>query len=212
MKSSVSLSFHTHTVFHLISAFSDWTPNTDSLPSRRRRYFIKRVRMEAAGHCGKSGLMKGDKASKNKFGAANPTEANQDAPVQSVDSPLESWIFSTAACYHVTQQREILENYTSGNFGKVRTITGAAMDVVGKGDVRIKLSSNATWILRDVKHIPACVWNLISVGQLAEKGYRMILSSGSWKISTGDFAFTVPVPPPDPNQPMHGSTYLAPSP
>ncbi|KAM5586184.1 hypothetical protein ABKV19_005209 [Rosa sericea] len=169
--------------------------------------------MEAAGHCGKSGPMKkDDKASKNKFGATNPTEANQDAPVQSVDSPMESWIFSTAACYHVAQQREILENYTSGNFGKVRTITGDTMDVVGKGDIRIKLSSNATWILRDVKHIPACVWNLISVGQLAEKGYRMTFFSGSWKVSTGDFAFTVPVPPPDPNQPARFSTYLSASP
>ncbi|PRQ31091.1 putative RNA-directed DNA polymerase [Rosa chinensis] len=165
--------------------------------------------MEAAGHCGKTGPMKKDgKASKNNFGATNPTEANQEAPVQRVDSPLESWIFSTAACYHVTQQREILENYTSGNFGKVYLATGDSMDVVGKGDVRIKLSSNATWTLRDVKHIPGHVWNLISVGQLSGRGYGMTFSNDGWKVSTGDFAFTAPL---DPNQPNR-ITYLSASP
>ncbi|XP_004294846.1 PREDICTED: uncharacterized protein LOC101306800 isoform 2 [Fragaria vesca subsp. vesca] len=170
--------------------------------------------MEAAGNPPKPGnkkkrnKKKGGKASNNQFGATNPTQANQDAPVQSVDSPLETWIFSTASSYHVTADREIMENYTSGNFGKVYLATGNSMDVVGKGDVRIKLSSNATWILRDVKHVPGYAWNQISVGVLCEKGYGMTYSHVGWKISKGDFAFTVPL---DPNPPMR-ITFLSASP
>lgn len=165
--------------------------------------------METAGHRGKSGHMKKDgKAFKNNVGASNPTKASQDAPVQIVDSPLESWTLSTASCFHVSQHREIMENYISGNFGKVSLLNGNSMDVVGKGDVRIKLSNNATWILHDVKHIPGHQWNLISVGLLSRKGYGMKFSSDGWEVSTGDFAFTVPIDDAQPNR----VTYLSTSP
>ena len=102
-----------------------------------------------------------------------------------------------------------MENYTSGNFGKVYSIMGDSLDVVGKGDVRLKLSGNTTWILRDVKHIPGLAWNLISTGLLSDKGYRIRLSDGCWKVSTGDFEFTVSLDA-DPSERM--STYLSPSP
>ncbi|KAL6526903.1 hypothetical protein OROGR_015993 [Orobanche gracilis] len=129
----------------------------------------------------------------------------EHAPVEIVDSPLESWVFSTASCYHVTQQREILENYVSGDFGKVYLINGDSMDVVGKGDVRIKLANNVTWILRDVKHIPGHIWNLVSVGQLGSSGKNLTIafSNEGLEISTGDFVFTAPL------LPNIGPTYLS---
>ncbi|KAL6581346.1 hypothetical protein OROMI_007269 [Orobanche minor] len=129
----------------------------------------------------------------------------EHAPVEIVDSPLESWVFSTASCYHVTQQREILENYVSGDFGKVYMITGDSMDVVGKGDVRIRLANNVTWILRDVKHIPGHISNLVSVRQLGSsaKSLTIGVTNEGLEISTGDFIFTAP------SLPNSGPTYLS---
>ncbi|KAL6546899.1 hypothetical protein OROMI_022620 [Orobanche minor] len=133
------------------------------------------------------------------------------APLQTVGSPVESWVFSSASCYHVTQHRELLENYTSGSYGKVYLLTGETMDVIGKGDVRIKLSDNVTWTLHDVKHIPGHIWNLISVSQLMDSGKKddgIIFSRDGVKVMKGDFAFTVP------NDPNAGNrvTYLSASP
>jgi hypothetical protein len=113
------------------------------------------------------------------------TEEVQDAILLSIDSPLDSWILDSGASFHTTAICEILENYVAGDFGKVYLADGSALDIVGMGDVRIRVHSDSVWKLQKVKYVPELKKNLISVGQLDEEGHAISFHGGRWKVSTG---------------------------
>ena len=62
---------------------------------------------------------------------------------------------------------------------------GSALDVVGMGDVRILLPNRSVWLLEKVRHIPELRRNLISVGQLDDKGHAILFVGGTWKVTKG---------------------------
>jgi hypothetical protein len=92
------------------------------------------------------------------------TKEMHDALLLSVDSPLDSWVLDSGASFHTTPILEVLKNYVAGDFGKVSLADGTALDVVGLGDVRIRVHSDMVWKLQKVKHIPKLKKNLISMG------------------------------------------------
>ncbi|KAE8708902.1 Detected protein of unknown function [Hibiscus syriacus] len=131
-------------------------------------------------NCGKKGHFKRDcRAPKKNTGAqesANMTEETSDAMILSVNSPIESWILDSGASFHSTSCQEIMENYVSGDFGKVHLADDETLKIVGKGDIRLKLPNQTTWKLTGVRHIPGLKRNLISVGQLDGEGYSTTFS------------------------------------
>ncbi|KAL5774241.1 hypothetical protein ACOSP7_011798 [Xanthoceras sorbifolium] len=140
-------------------------------------------------NCGKKGHFKRDcRAPKKDTGtqeSANVTEEAGDAMILSVNSPIESWILDSGASFHATLCREIMENYVSGNFGKVHLADDETLKIVGKGDIRLKLPNGSTWKLQGVRHIPGLKRNLISIGQLDGEGYCTTFSGCEWKITKG---------------------------
>ncbi|KAL5804056.1 hypothetical protein ACOSQ3_030856 [Xanthoceras sorbifolium] len=140
-------------------------------------------------NCGKKDHFKRDcRAPKKDTGtqeSANVTEEAGDAMILSVNSPIESWILDSGASFHATPCREIMENYVSGNFGKVHLADDETLKIVGKGDIRLKLPNGSTWKLQGVRHIPGLKRNLISIGQLDGEGYCTTFSGCEWKITKG---------------------------
>ncbi|KAE8728571.1 hypothetical protein F3Y22_tig00004205pilonHSYRG00041 [Hibiscus syriacus] len=102
-------------------------------------------------NCGKKGHFKRDcRALKKDTGAqesANVTEETGDAMILSVNSPIESWILDLGASFHSTPYQEIMENYVSGDFGKVHLADDETLKIVEKGDIRLKLPNQTTWKL-----------------------------------------------------------------
>ena len=45
------------------------------------------------------------------------------------------------------------------------------------------LSNGSVWLLEKVRHIPDLRRNLISVGQLDDKGHAILFVSGTWKVT-----------------------------
>ena len=45
-------------------------------------------------------------------------------------------------------------NYTIGDFGKVYLTDDKPLNVMGKGDVHIKIPDRSVWKLKNVRHIP----------------------------------------------------------
>ena len=91
----------------------------------------------------------------------------------------------SGASFHTTPHQEIIQNYTGGDFGKVYLVDGSALDVVGLGDIRILLSNGSVWLLEKVWHIPNLRRNLISVGQLDDKGHAILFVGGTWNVTKG---------------------------
>ena len=87
--------------------------------------------------------------------------------------------------FHTTPQREIIQNYVAGNFGKVYLADGLALDVMGMGDFQILLPNGSVWLLEKVRHIPDLRRNLISVRQLDDEGHAILFVGGTWKVTKG---------------------------
>ena len=140
-------------------------------------------------NCGKKGHFKKDcRAPKKDTGAqesAHVTEEAGDAMILSVNSPIESWILDSGASFHATPCQEIMENYVSGDFGKVHLADDETLKIIGKGDIILKLPNHTTWKLQGVRHVPGLRRNLISVGQLDGEGYCTTFSGHEWKITKG---------------------------
>ena len=73
-------------------------------------------------------------------------------------------MLDSGASFHATSQKEFFKNYVSGNLGKVYLGNEQSCEIVGKGEVKIKLNGSV-WELKNVRHIPDLTKNLISVGQ-----------------------------------------------
>jgi hypothetical protein len=138
-------------------------------------------------NCGKTGHYKNQcKApKKEKESDSANVVADGEALILSVDSPLDSWVLDSGASFHTTAIREILENYVSGDFGKVYLADGKALDVVGIGNVKIRIHADSVWKLQKVRHVPELKKNLISVGQLDDEGHGIHFHGGKWKVSMG---------------------------
>ncbi|RVW72813.1 Retrovirus-related Pol polyprotein from transposon TNT 1-94 [Vitis vinifera] len=102
-----------------------------------------------------------------------------------VDSPLDDWVLDSGASFHTTSHREIIQNYAAGDFGKMYLVDGSALDVVGLGDIWISLPNGFVWLLEKVQHIPDLRRNLISVGQLDDKGHAILFVGSTWKVTKG---------------------------
>ncbi|KAM0987785.1 hypothetical protein ACFX2I_011796 [Malus domestica] len=117
---------------------------------------------------------------KNNVGAADTIEVITEAFFLSVDSPIESWIFS-AAEFHCSPHKGIFEKYTTRNYSNAYfdVKNNRSLDTVKKSNVRVKLPNGVRWIIHNVKHIPGLARNLISVGQL--EGLQKLRRQRRWQ-------------------------------
>ena len=106
--------------------------------------------------------------------------------VMSFDDTLPSQLLLDAvAMFHVMPCREWFSTYASGMLGRVHLADGSAHDIVGAGDVRLSLPSGASFILRDVRHVPSLTQSLISVRQLRDSGCHVALGANCFQICQG---------------------------
>ncbi|KAL2237238.1 UNVERIFIED_CONTAM: Retrovirus-related Pol polyprotein from transposon TNT 1-94 [Sesamum indicum] len=140
-------------------------------------------------NCEKPGHMKSEcrapKKEKEGRTANAATEEITDALLLSVSSSSDDWIVDSGASFHSCSNKDIMEPYTSGDFGLVYLGDNKPLKIVGKGDVRIKSTNGSCWTLHDVRHIPGLKRNLILVGQLDSDGFHTKFGDAKWKISRG---------------------------
>jgi hypothetical protein len=119
---------------------------------------------------------------KNKSG--QEAHVVHDAFILGMNSDTETWVIDSGASFHATANREVLQNYVAGDFGKVYLGDDEPCSIVGKGDVQIA-TQGYRWCLKDFRHVPNLKRNLVSVGQLAAAGYTSTFTGDTWKVSNG---------------------------
>ncbi|VFQ69302.1 unnamed protein product [Cuscuta campestris] len=100
------------------------------------------------------------------------------------ESNVDSWVMDSGASFHATHSGEALQNLVIGDFGKVRLADDRALEVMGMGDIVLKILVGF-WTLKDVRVIPALKKSLISVRQLDEQGHEVKFIDGQWKVVKG---------------------------
>ena len=78
-----------------------------------------------------------------------------------------------------------MENYVFGNYGKMYLRDGEPLDIVGVGDIRLKMSNGSMWKIHKVSHVAKLMRNLISIGQLDNEKHNVTFMGGAWKITKG---------------------------
>jgi len=79
----------------------------------------------------------------------------------------------------------MMQNYVAGDHGVVYLGDGQPIDIVGIGDVQIKMMNGFIWNLQNVRHVPRLKKKLIFIGQLDNSGHSILFSKGIWKVSKG---------------------------
>ncbi|KAE8692022.1 hypothetical protein F3Y22_tig00110863pilonHSYRG00024 [Hibiscus syriacus] len=83
----------------------------------------------------------------------------------------DAWILDSGCSYHITPNREWFSTYRSVNSGSVYLGDDRCCNIVGIGDVRIKMYDGSVRTLSGVRHIPDLKKNLISLGTLHKNGF-----------------------------------------
>ncbi|XP_073138911.1 uncharacterized protein [Henckelia pumila] len=111
------------------------------------------------------------------------TEEVHDALVLSMESPVDSWVMDFESSFHTTGNRDVFDNYIADDYMKVFLADGKPLEIVGMGNVQLKMSNGSVWKINKVRHVPRLRRNLISVGQLDDEGHNVTFGDGSWKVS-----------------------------
>ena len=84
--------------------------------------------------------------------------------VATSDITVQDWIMDSGASFHVTPHCEWFTCYDAKRTGRVRLGNDFACDIKGIGDIKLKFQSGATFVLKDVRHVPELTKSLISIG------------------------------------------------
>ncbi|KAE8729685.1 hypothetical protein F3Y22_tig00003435pilonHSYRG00123 [Hibiscus syriacus] len=85
----------------------------------------------------------------------------------------ESWLIDSGCTNHMTHDKELFRYLKPTNITKVRIGNGDYISVKGNGTIAIA-SYAGTKLIQDVLFVPEIDQNLLSVGQLIEKGFKVI--------------------------------------
>ncbi|KAG6509172.1 hypothetical protein ZIOFF_034563 [Zingiber officinale] len=85
----------------------------------------------------------------------------------------ESWLIDSGCTNHMTNDKELFKDLHPTKITKVRIGNGDYISVKGKGTVAIT-SCSGTKLISEVLFVPEIHQNLLSVGQLIEKGFKVV--------------------------------------
>jgi hypothetical protein len=96
--------------------------------------------------------------------------------------PKDLWLLDSGCSNHMTGNRELLSNIDSSIASNITLGNDYLVKVQGRGTVPILTKQNVKKDISNVYHVPDLKHNLLSVGQLIEKGYKVLFEGISCKI------------------------------
>jgi transposase InsO family protein len=97
----------------------------------------------------------------------------------------ENWLIDSGCTNHMTHNKDLFRELSNANSTKVRVGNGNYIAVKGKGTIAISTYSG-TKLISDVLYVPEIDQNLLSVGQLIERGYKVLFENESCLIKDSD--------------------------
>lgn len=110
---------------------------------------------------------------KSNFVAETETEMLLMAYQADQGTPSDVWYVDSACSNHMSGSKSSFLNLNEDFFTTVSFGDKSIVNVMGKGDISIKMLNGFTEIISDVYYAPNLKCNLLSVGQLQETGYEL---------------------------------------
>ncbi|CAJ2663346.1 unnamed protein product [Trifolium pratense] len=92
------------------------------------------------------------------------------------------WYFDTGCSNHMTGNRSILTDFDKCFNTKIRLADSNSIAAEGIGNVVIQRHNGRKAVIEKVLYVPGMKCNLMSVGQLLEKGFRVVLEDEALKL------------------------------
>ncbi|XP_039140420.1 uncharacterized protein LOC120277629 [Dioscorea cayenensis subsp. rotundata] len=94
------------------------------------------------------------------------------------DYNFNTWYLDTRCTNHMIGKKELFVNLDESVQKVVKFADNSIIPVMGKGRILIQLKNGDHQFISDVFYVPGMKNNLLSMGQLLEKGYRMEMKNG----------------------------------
>ncbi|GKU93614.1 hypothetical protein SLEP1_g7191 [Rubroshorea leprosula] len=95
---------------------------------------------------------------------------------------FHTWFLDTGCTNHMSGKRELFADLDESFRTKVKFADDRTIPITGKGRILINLKNGDHKYISDVFYVPGMKSNLLSVGQLLEKGYVMSLRDDQFSI------------------------------
>jgi len=96
-------------------------------------------------------------------------------------SSTEVWFLDSGCNNHMCRKKELFSDLDKNFIETVKLGKNSSITVMGKGNVRIKVNEN-TQVITGVFYVPDLKSNLLSIGQLQEKGLAILIQHGKCKV------------------------------
>ncbi|XP_028230565.1 uncharacterized protein LOC114410848 [Glycine soja] len=97
-------------------------------------------------------------------------------------SSLEAWYLGIGCFNCMTRHKEWLIDLDTSRSKKVKLADSRTLNVEGVGNILIRRKDGKTTFIESVLFVPGMQCNLMSVGQLVEKGFSVIMQNDSLKL------------------------------
>uniref|UniRef100_A0A2N9EMQ4 Uncharacterized protein n=1 Tax=Fagus sylvatica TaxID=28930 RepID=A0A2N9EMQ4_FAGSY len=95
------------------------------------------------------------------------------------------WIMDSASTCHICPSRELFYHLEEFEGGSIYMGNDQTCEILGIGKIKLKLHDGTVCFLTGVRYIPDFKKNLISVGLLESKGFKIDMENGTLKILNG---------------------------
>ena len=92
------------------------------------------------------------------------------------------WYLDTGCSNHMCGDKRAFSTLDESYRDNVKFGNNTKVLMIGKGQVIIHTKGNATQTISSVLFAPDLKTNLLSIGQLQEKGYDILIKDGVWRI------------------------------
>ena len=92
------------------------------------------------------------------------------------------WYMATGCASHLTGNKKWLVDFDSGKSTKIICVVDKYLNVEGMENVKIILNNGKAAVIQNVWYVPDMKSNLMSVGQLVEKGFSVTMKDNLLKL------------------------------
>ena len=95
---------------------------------------------------------------------------------------VDWWYIDTSCSNHLTSNKKWLVNFDYDKRTKIRCANDNYLNVKGMINVIVTLKNGKIVLIQDVWYVPGIKSNLISIGQLIEKGFSVTMKDNLLKL------------------------------
>ncbi|XP_012834035.1 PREDICTED: uncharacterized protein LOC105954897 [Erythranthe guttata] len=89
------------------------------------------------------------------------------------------WYVDSACRNHMCGDRSIFVEIDTNHYSKIKLGDGSILEARGKGAIDVNKNGGNQKLIKDVLFVPSITQNLLSVGQLMQKGYRLLFDDNA---------------------------------